>query len=103
MRLSDTHRALAFALIALSTLSRAAAAADDCFCLENFDEARFLYNCRIKTPSTPDTALCRSPKNGITEIVMSAKWTRLAPLLNKQCPKDCLPRSASDPDTLRGD
>jgi hypothetical protein len=103
MHVFDIHWAFAFAFVAISALSQAARASDECFCLENFEEARFLYNCRTKSVATPTTALCTSAKHGVSEIAMGPKWTKLAAQSSNQCPKDCQPRQSGDRDYPRGE
>jgi hypothetical protein len=96
---------LAFAALLFSAGASAAETYESaCFCLENFDEARFLFNCHVKTPTEGNIATCEFPGRGTSEIVLSPSWTKLLPSEGPRCPKGCIPNNPRPPEDIpRGD
>lgn len=84
---------------------QAAAASEGCYCLDNFLEVRFLWNCRDDS-SSPEQAICTRPGSdgtvSSTQVELTEDWDRYE-AGTPQCPANCLPPDMCSGGAIRGD
>lgn len=93
---------LGLILVALTAPTDAGEAG--CYCLENYTEVRFLWNCHDDDASS-SWSVCTRPRsngtNGVTRVQMTDDWDRYE-AGTPQCGPHCLPPDSCTGGAVRG-